>query len=411
MSSSLDKAAPFGSRSVAAILGVTTTISYGTHYYGFGVMAPQIAAEFGLSVTAAYGLFSASILAGGLVAPRAGRLIDRLGGARAMAWGSATSALVLAALSQSPSAALFGVCLVLLQMISTLVLYDAAFAVATGTVPAFARRAITGITLIAGFSSTVFWPLTLGLMEAGWDWRQVYLAFGVLNLLVCAPLHAWFSSRSQRALRHGEATARPVLAGRNLDRRARRMAFGLCVLTFGATGFVISGLHANMVYVVASASSGAVAALAGSVIGPAQVAGRLGEYVLGPRVTPAGVAVFALIAASVGLAAMGVWLGPGPAMLVAAALYGTGQGLTSIARGTLPLDIFGSQGFGSLLGRLNSAYLVAMAAGPVVAAAVYERAGAAGFFTLLSAAALAGCGAATALFFLVRSDADQTKAP
>lgn len=387
---------------VSAILGTTTLISYGTNYYAFGVLAPEIAAEFHLPMTAIYGLFSLAILSGGLAAPRAGRLIDRLGGARAMAWGSTASAGMLAGLSLAPNAPVFGLFLLLLQMISTLVLYDAAFAVAAGATPEHARRAITGITLVAGFSSTAFWPLTLALGEAGWSWRSIYLSYGLLNLAACAPLHWWFAAKARRGLRPANSPAPPALPGRNFDRRGRRLAFVLCILTFGATGFVISGLHANMVHVIASASGGATAALVGSIIGPAQVAGRLVEYGLGPRVTPASVAVFALLAVTGGMAAMGLWPGPGLAILVAATLYGAGQGLTSIARGTLPLDLFGAQGFGSLLGRLNSAYLTAMAAGPVAMAAVYEAGGVQAFFFALALAGALGATAALAVYRLVR---------
>ncbi|HSO48349.1 MAG TPA: MFS transporter, partial [Rhizobiaceae bacterium] len=162
---------------VAAALGVTQTIGYGTLYYAFGVLAPKMAADTGLSLTAVYGLFSIALLAGGLVAPFAGRLFDRHEPAKVMAAGSLVCAAALVLWALAPGSAAFAVLLVAVEVASVLALYEAAFVVAAHLAPlGQARRTITGITFLAGFASTIFWPLTQYLATQ-MDWRGVYLVY------------------------------------------------------------------------------------------------------------------------------------------------------------------------------------------------------------------------------------------
>ena len=148
------------SATVAIVLGVTQTIGYGSLYYAFGVLAAEMAADTGYSLTTVFGLFSLSLLTGGVAAPYAGRLLDRHHPGLAMAGGSLAAALVLALWAAVPGKAAFAVLSVAVGVVSVLVLYEAAFVAAARLCPANARRTITGITLIAGFASTIFWPLT-----------------------------------------------------------------------------------------------------------------------------------------------------------------------------------------------------------------------------------------------------------
>ena len=159
-------------------LGVTQILGCGALYYAFGVMAGLLTEDLGVSMPAAYGAFSAALLAGGLCAPFAGRAIDRHGARR-----------VMAALSQASGLVSLCAAIVLVEMVSATVLNDAAFAaLARAAGAAGARRAITLMTLIAGFASTLFWPLTYALSDAV-GWRTTYLVFAVLQLIICLPLH------------------------------------------------------------------------------------------------------------------------------------------------------------------------------------------------------------------------------
>src|SRR6056297_1543501 len=141
-------------------LGVTQVLGYGSLYYAFPILVPGVAATFGRPEAHLYAVFSAGLLVGGFAAPWAGRLMDRIGAARLMSLGSLLAAACLALVGSAPVFPLWAVGIVLTEIVAVAVLYDAAFAALAQLRSTGARRAITRLTLIAGFASTVFWPLT-----------------------------------------------------------------------------------------------------------------------------------------------------------------------------------------------------------------------------------------------------------
>jgi len=154
---------------VVLALGATQVIGYGTLYYAYAILAPAIAGEFGTSLTSLYAIFSVGLLAGGLVAPQFGAWMDRYGAPRIMAAGSLVMAILVGGLAAAPTLWTFGACVIAIEVVGIAVLYDAAFATLAALGRAEARRAITHLTLIAGFASTIFWPLTGWLVEVlGW---------------------------------------------------------------------------------------------------------------------------------------------------------------------------------------------------------------------------------------------------
>ena len=180
-------------RAVATLvsgLGITMIVGYGALYYAFAVTAPAIMAEFGWSRFFTYGGLSAALLAGGLTAPFAGRLFDRIGVRLPMTAGALVAALALVVLATAQGRGGFLVGMVMVHVASTCVLYDAAFTGLSQIEGAGSRRIITILTLVAGFSSTLFWPLTDGLV-ASLGWRGTYLVYAGAMVVVCAPLH-WF---------------------------------------------------------------------------------------------------------------------------------------------------------------------------------------------------------------------------
>ena len=147
-------------------LGITQIVGYGTLYYAFAVLEPQISHEFGWSSSWSFGCLSLALLLGGLTGPWAGRLIDRRGARLVMALGSVASAIALVLLAASQNLVTFALALIIVEVTSVLVLYDAAFAALSQAAGSkAARRAITQMTLLGGFASTVFWPITLYLNE------------------------------------------------------------------------------------------------------------------------------------------------------------------------------------------------------------------------------------------------------
>jgi Major Facilitator Superfamily len=351
----------FATRIIVA-LGVTQIIGYGTLYYTFGVIAPALAADLSISLTFAFGAFSAALLAGALAAPIAGRWVDRVGARIVMMWGSVLAALTLAALSLVPSATGLVAVLVVVELVSVLVLYDAAFAaLAQALGAAQARRAITLMTLIGGFASTVFWPATQWLM-ADHGWRMTVLIYAALHVAVCLPLHAslprWVAEKGPVATVPSRFA--PVAA----DRQGEALLW--LGMGFALAGVVLSGITTQLVSLLQTVGMTETAAVAaGALMGPAQVAARVVELGVGGRLHPVVTAMIACVM----LAASLVLLAVLPVSFAAAALFavvfGMASGLTSIVRGTAPLALFGSAGFGARLGWLARVRLVMAAVAPV----------------------------------------------
>ncbi|TIX96790.1 MAG: MFS transporter, partial [Mesorhizobium sp.] len=178
-------------------LGLTQIIGYGTLYYSFSILVPSIALEFAWPEQWVFGALSASLLVGGLFAPTAGRWADRFGAGRVMTFGSLAAAAALVACALAPGRVSFVLALVAMELASAFVLYSAAFVAIVQIGGARAQRSITHLTLIAGFASTLFWPLTAALHEH-LTWREVYLVFAGINVAICLPIHAWLARLSRR---------------------------------------------------------------------------------------------------------------------------------------------------------------------------------------------------------------------
>ena len=169
-------------------LGVTMTIGYGTLYYSFSVLAPEIAREFGWGQSFVFGVFSFGLLAGAVAAPVLGRLVDRYGARLILCLGSVAAALSLALFSVMENAWQFAAITLVAEFIALAVQYDAGFAALAQSHGREARAHITLVTLIAGFASTVFWPLLQWLLTI-MTWRDIYLVMAAMNLLIALPIH------------------------------------------------------------------------------------------------------------------------------------------------------------------------------------------------------------------------------
>ncbi len=367
-----------GGPSLIPVLGITQVFGYGTLYYAFTVLAPRVTAEFGWAPEWTFGGFAIGLLLGGAVAPVTGSLIDRYGTRLVMTIGSALAGLSLLALAEARGIVSYILAMVALQAVTTAVFYDAAFAALTQARGGQARRAISQLTLIGGFASTLFWPLTSSLL-AILDWRGVYRLYGLAQILVCLPLHLFFlPGRVKRPVATAAAGApaptqpeATYLAG-----YARRRAFLLLALAFSLQGFVVSAMAVHMLALLQGFGlSGAVAVGIGAMLGPSQVAGRLAEMLFGRGVSPVTTAWVSAWLMPFGLALL---LVSGSLPIVAglfAIAFGISMGLSSIVRGTVPLQLFGPVGFGATMGKLSAPGLVIKAAAPLAFAISLERGG------------------------------------
>jgi predicted MFS family arabinose efflux permease len=383
-------------------LGVTQIIGYGTLYYSFGTLAPAMAAEFGWSEAWVFGLLSASLLLGGLVAPFAGRLADRHGAANLMTWGSVAAALALVLAALAPNGLGFAAGLVAIEVASAFVLYATAFAALAQASPAAAQRSITHLTLIAGFASTIFWPITAMLHET-FSWRDVYLIYAATNLVVCVPIHFWLAHGHR--LRSAERRETPATAALVPPERQRGVLL-LMLTGFALVGFVSSAVTVHMVPMLSALGAGTTAMVATMLFGPSQVLSRLLNLQFGRGLSQPMLAIIAALALPAGLAVLLLgtpWL---VGVAAFAVLFGLGNGLYSIVSGTLPLVLFGSSGYGRRLGLISAARLIASAAAPF---AFSLLAGAAG--TAIGVAAAAAVGVLAVAVFGLLWSATSTAAP
>jgi MFS family permease len=272
-------------------------------------------------------------------------------------------------------------------------LYDAAFASLGRIFGAGARRPITALTLAGGFASTVSWPVT-HLLIGQIGWRGCYLVYAVVLALVAAPLHALLLPRTRF-----ETSAAAADSHRPEQKHLppRGITFLLVAATFATYAFVPSGLSAHLLAVFqrGGIDPGTVVWI-GALFGPAQVGARLTEFAFGRGVHPVWIAR-AAFATLLGAFLMLLFAGfAPPAAALFAVLFGGANGLVTIARGAVPLALFGASGYGRLMGRLAFPFLLVQSAAPLVMAFVIERASdgaalalAAGFAAIAFACALA----------------------
>jgi len=365
-------------------LGLTQIVGYGTLYYSFSVLAPAMAADFGWSGEWVYAALAGSLVAGGLISPVAGAWADRFGAARVMTWGSAAAAAALVLCGLAPEGMTFVAGLVAIEVASAFVLYATAFAALAQIAGQSAQRSITHLTLIAGFASTLFWPLTSALHQV-LTWREVYFVFAGLNLLTCLPVHAWLARFSRRRV--------AVKAMESVDPAespSRPGVFLLMLSGFAALGFVSSAIMMHMVPLLAGLGLGAAGVVVTTLFGPAQVASRLVNMRFGRNLSQPLLAAIAagLMPAGLMMLALTAPMPTGAAAF--AVLFGLGSGLSSIVSGTLPLVLFGTRGYGRRLGWISSARLVVSAFAPFVFALVAALTATTASLWLVVAVGLAG---------------------
>jgi MFS family permease len=351
---------------VVLALGTAQTLAWASSYYLVAIVADPMARELGLSATGIFAAFSAALLLSALLGPAVGRAIDRRGGRGILCLSNLVFAAGLTLLTAAHGLVLLTVAWLVIGVGMALGLYDSAFATLAGLYGQGARGAITGITLIAGFASTVGWPLTTLFTDVV-GWRDACLVWAVLHLAIGLPLNRFLLPSAPQP--PGEA--KPA---RGEEVAAPKLAMVLLAYVFAATWVVSTGMAAQLPRVLQAAgasTSGAVAAAA--LMGPAQVAARLIEYGVMRRAHPLISARIATVLHPIG-ALMLVLFG-GPAASVFTVLHGAGNGLLTIAKGTLPLALFGPAGYGLRTGLLSAPSRVAQAGAPLLFGLLLDRIG------------------------------------
>lgn len=352
-------------RTVTA-LGIAQTLAWASTYYLPAILARPMAQDLGLSTATIYAYFSMALLLTALLGPLTGRIIDRRGGRGVLALSNLVFAAGLGTLALAQGPLGLGVGWGLLGIGMALGLYDAAFATLAGLYGSLAKGPITGVTLFAGFASTVGWPLST-LLDAELGWRGACLVWAALHLGLGLPLN--------RLLVPAAPPPAPKAAAEGPESPAPPQAMWVLGFVFAATGIITAAIGAHQPALLAAAGASPEAALlAASLTGPAQVAARFLQFSLLRALHPLWMARVACVIQGIG--ALALLLLGGPAAAAFALLHGGGNGLHTIAKGTLPLAVFGPVGYGQRQGILSAPARLLQAGAPLLFGLLMEAHGA-----------------------------------
>ena len=361
-------------RTIIPVLGVTQILAWGSSYYLLAVLAKPIAAETGWSLGWIVGGLSLGLLVAGIVSPRVGDSIQRFGGRLVLATSAVFLALGLIGLAISPNLPMYVASWLVLGIGMGAGLYDAAFATLGRLYGQHARTAITSLTLFGGFASTVCWPLS-ALLVWYFGWRNACLIYAAIHLTILLPLYIFALPKEAR-----RASVVPSRI-RNEFRRARetivrageRPLFVLIALVITISAMISTLFSVYLLTILQARDIPLAAAVAlGAIVGPSQVGARLIEMLISrfhhPIWTKLASTVF--VATGVGL----LWISF-PIVSVALVFYGAGIGIELIARGTLPLAVFGEHRYPAIIGRIAMPSLIMQAVSPSLGSLLIERLG------------------------------------
>jgi MFS family permease len=370
---------------VVAALGITQILGWGTSFYFPAVFAAPIVADTNWSLGWVVGGVSIGLLVAGVISPRVGRAIERRGGRPVLAFSSILFAAGLAGIGLAPVLPLYLAAWIVVGIAMGTGLYDAAFAALGRLYGREARAPITNLTLIAGFASTVCWPLSAVLVEAI-GWRGACLAYAALHLALGLPLQFVMPRQGmappaepqpqQRGFNPGAASARDGMAV---------FALLAAVLTLAAGIGSVVVVH-PLTLLQARGVEFAVAVTLGTLLGPAQVGARMVERIFGPHYHPIWTMIAACLLMAGGLVLLQVGF---PVIAFAIVIYAAGYGITWVARGTLPLVLYGPERYARVIGRLALPSLIVQALAPSAGALLIEWTSADAAIAVLTACALA----------------------
>ena len=352
-------------------LGLSQLVCWGISFYMIGALGDDIVADTGWSGTLVYGGFSAALVVMGLCSPLIGRIIDRQGGRPVMVGGSILIAVGCVDLALAYNRAVYLAGWVVLGVAMRMTLYDAAFAALARIAGPDARRVISQITLLGGLASTAFWPIGHFLAER-FGWRGALLLYAVIAVLT-VPLHLSIPPARYVAPK----TARSGGGGQAITADGGRLlAATLYALIVTLVAFLNSGFSAHIIGILTGLGlTPAVAVWTASLRGIGQTSARICEILFGRRLHPLMLGVIATGILAAGFAA-GLLSGRNAAAAIAfALLFGIGNGLVTIVRGTLPLVLFEHHVYGALVGRLLVPSFFLSAFGPVAYALLIARFG------------------------------------
>ena len=366
---------------VIASLGFTQILAWGSSYYLLTVLAPWISKDAGWPLSLVIGGLSLGLLVAGVVSPYVGNLILRFGGRPVLSASAVFLGGGLLLMAVAPNLFLYFLAWSVIGLGMGAGLYDAAFSALGRDHGDAARGAITALTLFGGFASTICWPLSAVLVEH-LGWRSTCAVYAGLQLFISLPLYHSLPLPSPRPNDTTTSSRTNTAVRPQMD----RLRFTLLAVIFTLTAFSFTLLSVHLLTLLQLRGfTLATAVYLGALIGPTQVAARVVEKCVGRFWHPVWALALSTFLMAAGLSLLNGMSAVGVALVV----YGAGNGLISIARGTVPLAIFGPEIYPVMVGRLALPSLVTQALTPSIGTILLERTGASSTLTILSAAVLA----------------------
>jgi len=388
-----------GSKTIITAIGVGQILGWGSAFYLMAVIARPVAEETGWGYTTIISGHMLSLLIAGLMSPKVGRVIETFGGRGVLAFSSLLMAAGHLLLAVSHHVLVWYAAWSLMGLAMACGLYDAAFSTLGQIFGAKARPAITNVTLFGGLASTICWPFT-AFMIANFGWREACVAFAVIHLCLMAPAHLLCLPHAPaeplaRRQDEGASDEEPAIFSR---------LFLLLAIILAIAAAVTAIISVHLIAILQGRGLSLASAVAtGALFGPAQVAARVLERMLGGRIHPIWTLVISILLTCFGLLLLGLETDPS-LVLLALILYGAGNGINSIAKGTVPLALFGPRYYARIIGRLALPQLVVQALAPVLVASLMDRTGSEAALHVLAALTLMNC---AGVILLVRSTTTQ----
>jgi MFS family permease len=355
---------------IVTTLGLTQTLAWGSSYYLPAILAVPMGRDIGRTPSWAYAGLSLGLGASAFLGPVLGRVIDQRGGRLVLCGSNLVFVLGLMMLGGCTGPYSLLLAWLVLGVAMAAGLYEPAFASLTRLYGNESRSAITGVTLIAGFASTVSWPFT-ALLEHSFGWRETCFIWAALHIVLGLPLNAWSLSRKVDAIAADSSTL--AVEDLSYKKRADRTMIILACL-FTAWGIVSIGMSTNLPRLFSAIGASPAAAIAAaSLMGPSQVVARILEYSARKRIDPLVSAKLATALHPV--AAIVIAIGGAPAISLFAIIHGAGNGMLTIIRGTLPLALFGPIGYGARVGRVSAPARIGQALAPFAIGISIDRFG------------------------------------
>jgi len=388
-----------GSKTIITAIGVGQILGWGSAFYLMAVIARPVAEETGWGYTTIISGHMLSLLIAGLMSPKVGRVIETFGGRGVLAFSSLLMAAGHLLLAVSHHVLVWYAAWSLMGLAMACGLYDAAFSTLGQIFGAKARPAITNVTLFGGLASTICWPFT-AFMIANFGWREACVAFAVIHLCLMAPAHLLCLPHAPaeplaRRQDEGASDEEPAIFSR---------LFLLLAIILAIAAAVTAIISVHLIAILQGRGLSLASAVAtGALFGPAQVAARVLERMLGGRIHPIWTLVISILLTCFGLLLLGLETDPS-LVLLALILYGAGNGINSIAKGTVPLALFCPRYYARIIGRLALPQLVVQALAPVLVASLMDRTGSEAALHVLAALTLMNC---AGVILLVRSTTTQ----